>query len=133
MNNQKKTNNFKETFDNMDAWGIHTCLDIHDCDPALIRDGEAIKRYVIELCDLIEMKRFGEPKIVHFGEDERVAGYSLVQLIETSLISGHFANESNRVYMDIFSCKYYEPDDVIRFTMDFFKGKHCNPHILFRK
>jgi S-adenosylmethionine/arginine decarboxylase-like enzyme len=76
----------------------------------------------MELCDLIEMKRFGETHVVHFGEDERVAGYSMLQLIETSCISAHFANETNTSYIDIFSCKEYDPEVASNFTKNFFKG-----------
>jgi len=72
------------------------------CDPASIRDPEKIRRFIIELCDLIDMHRFGEPQIIHFGPNERVAGFSMTQLIETSLVSGHFANETNAAYLDIF-------------------------------
>jgi S-adenosylmethionine decarboxylase len=86
-------------------WGILTSMDLYGCNPDIIRDAEKIKRFVVELCDRIEMKRFGECQVVHFGQDERVAGYSMIQLIETSLISGHFANQSNAAYIDIFSCK----------------------------
>jgi len=50
-------------------------------------------------------------------------GYSVVQLIETSCVSGHFAEDSNSVYIDIFSCKFYEQDKAVEFTKDFFKGK----------
>ena len=71
------------------VWGIASAIDIYNCNPDTIRDADAIRRFVVELCDLIEMRRFGETQVVHFGEDERVAGYSMVQLIETSLISGH--------------------------------------------
>ena len=104
------------------AWGLLTSLDIESCDAATIRDAAEIKRYVIELCELIEMKRFGECHVVHFGEDERVAGYSMLQLIETSCISGHFANDTNTSYIDIFSCKAYDPQVVEEFTRNFFKG-----------
>jgi S-adenosylmethionine/arginine decarboxylase-like enzyme len=92
------------------AWGLLSSIDLEDCDPNLIRDADAIKRYVVELCNLIEMKRFGECQVVHFGEDEKVAGYSMIQLIETSCISAHFANVNNRSYIDIFSCKAYDPE-----------------------
>jgi S-adenosylmethionine/arginine decarboxylase-like enzyme len=60
------------------VWGIATAIDIYDCDPDTIRDADAIRRYVVELCDLIEMKRFGPTQGVHFGEAEKVAGYSMV-------------------------------------------------------
>ena len=104
------------------AWGISCSIDIYDCDAATIRDAEAIRRFVVELCDLIEMKRFGETQVVHFGEDEKVAGFSMIQLIETSLISGHFANLTNAVYLDVFSCKAYQPETVQAFAQKFFQG-----------
>ena len=63
-------------------WGLLTGLDLYDCDPEIIRDSEKIKQYVVELCDLIGMKRFGPCQVVHFGKDERVEGYSMIQLIE---------------------------------------------------
>jgi len=106
------------------VWGIASSVDIYDCEPQLIRSAEAIRRFVVELCDLIEMKRFGETQVVHFGEDERVAGYSMVQLIETSLISAHFANLSNTTYLDVFSCKTYDPEIVRRFSQNYFGGSH---------
>ena len=92
-------------FREKDAWGLCTCIDLKGCDPAAIRDADLIRRYVIEVCDLIRMKRFGEPQVVHFGPNDRVAGYSMTRLIETSLISGHFANEANAAYINIFSCQ----------------------------
>ncbi len=107
------------------VWGIASSFDIYECDPATIRDADAIRRFVVELCDLIEMKRFGETLVVHFGEDEKVAGYSMVQLIETSLISAHFANLTNTVYLDVFSCKPYDPEVVAEFAKRFFGGERC--------
>jgi hypothetical protein len=41
-------------------WGILSCIDLYECDPQIIRSAEAIERFVAELCDLIEMKRFGK-------------------------------------------------------------------------
>src|SRR5579871_2619294 len=76
-------------------WGMATAIDLGGCAPYAIRDSDHLSRFVIALCDLIEMRRYGEPLIVRFGDDPRVCGYSVAQLIETSLISGHFAEESN--------------------------------------
>lgn len=104
------------------AWGLCTAVDLQDCNPEFIRDAEHIRRYVVELCELIGMKRFGECQIVKFGEG-RVAGYSMVQLISTSLISGHFADDSNSAYLDIFSCKGYEPTVVEAFSKEFFGAR----------
>lgn len=109
-------------------WGLLTSLDLYHCNPDTIRSADKIRQYVFELCDLIEMRRFGECQVIHFGEDERVQGYSMVQLIETSLISGHFANLTNAAYIDIFSCKPYEPEKVTRFTQAFFEAESLEIH-----
>ena len=113
------------------AWGICTAVDLHDCIPDRIRDAKQIEAYVVQLCELIEMKRFGACQIVNFGEG-RVAGYSMVQLIETSLISGHFANDTNRAYLDIFSCKGYDPKIVEAFSKQFFGARTSTSSMTFR-
>ncbi len=104
------------------AWGLCTAVDLHDCKPEHIRDADHIRRYVVELCELIGMTRFGECQVVNFGEG-RVAGYSMVQLISTSLISGHFANDTNNAYLDIFSCKGYDPALVEAFSKEYFGAR----------
>ena len=115
-----------------DPWGVLTSLDVYDCNPKTIRDAALIRQYVLKLCSLIEMRRFGDCQIVHFGEDERVAGYSMVQLIETSLISGHFANATNTAYIDIFSCKEYDSNAVAEFTKSYFQGDFYNMNVTKR-
>lgn len=122
----------EQSDDKPPLWGLLTSLDIHGCNPETIRSAVAIRQYVIELVDLIGMKRYGECHVVHFGEDERVAGYSAVQLIETSLISGHFANASNAAYIDVFSCAPYDPEVVREFTQTFFGGSSANIHVTER-
>lgn len=122
----------KQEFEKHNAWGLHTVLDLSKCDPELIRSKKSIETYIIKLCELIDMKRFGNPTVVHFGEDERVAGYSMFQLIETSNIAGHFANDTNNAYIDIFSCKLYDPYVAAEFTKKFFKAESVQLHIVLR-
>lgn len=109
-------------------WGVSSSIDIYDCNPDTIRDAQKIRLFVKELCELIGMRRFGETQVVHFGEEERVAGFSMVQLIETSLISAHFANQTNTVYLDVFSCKEYDLPTVAEFSQRFFGGQRCVTH-----
>src|SRR5512138_1445552 len=72
----KSFDEIEREFHKLEAWGLVTSIDLHNCNPDTIRNAEAIKEYVVQLCDLIKMKRFGETTVVNFGEDERVAGYS---------------------------------------------------------
>ena len=124
---------WKKEYAYKNPWGVLTSVDMYDADPDVIKNAESIREFVHQLCDLIDMKRYGECQVVHFGEDERVEGFSMTQLIETSLISGHFANASNTVYLDVFSCKYYDPRQVAEFAVTFFKGRHYKMQIALRQ
>jgi S-adenosylmethionine/arginine decarboxylase-like enzyme len=108
-----------------------TSIDAYGCDPAKIRSKEELQRFVIELCDLLKMKRFGPTSIEHFGESE-VAGYTVAQMISTSMISAHLANKTNAGYFDLFSCKEYDPAKAAKFTADFFKSKTYDYQVLLR-
>lgn len=123
----------KNNFYKNGNWGLTLSLDLHDCNREFIRDKRRIEKFVIQLCDLIKVKRFRKCTIVHFGEKEEIAGYSMVQLIETSLVSGHFANKTNNAYLDIFSCAYFDPKKAAQFCKKFFQAKKCITHIALRK
>jgi S-adenosylmethionine/arginine decarboxylase-like enzyme len=97
------------------AWGLSLAVDLAGCDPSTIRDAGHIRRFAVDLCELIGVRAYGPPIVVRFGRDPRVCGYSLVQLIETSLISGHFAEASDTAYIDVFSCQPYPPDAAVDF------------------
>jgi hypothetical protein len=56
----------------------------------------------------------------------------MTQLIETSLISGHFANLTKAAYIDIFSCRAYDSDRVAQFSKDFFRAEAVRTHIIKR-
>ncbi|MDZ7775985.1 MAG: S-adenosylmethionine decarboxylase [Bacteroidales bacterium] len=113
-------------------WGIMTSVDIQNCDYDKITNRNIINAFVIELCNLIEMKRYGKAQIVNFGEDDNIAGYSLFQFIETSSITGHFVNKTSGVYLDVFSCKLYDVSKVLHFTQLFFNGTIKKYQIILR-
>ena len=114
-------------------WGISSSIDLYDCDLALMQDADAIREFVRILCDRIKMKRYGDTQVVYFGEDPRVTGFSMTQLIETSLISAHFADESCAIYLDVFSCAPYEPNDVAEFAKEYSKAATYNLNVAYRK
>ncbi len=116
-----------------DSWGVSTCIDLYECNLDLMQDEAAIKRFVCELCDLIKMRRFGETQVVRFGDDPRVAGFSMTQLIETSLVSAHFADNSCAIYLDVFSCAPYDSCAAAAFSARFFEAHHHNVQIITRQ
>ena len=114
-------------------WGLSSSIDLYDCDLDLMKNAEGIRTFVHELCDLIKMKRYGETQVVHFGDDPRVNGFSMTQLIETSLISAHFAEATKAIYLDVFSCSPYDPETVAKFALEYFKAKTYALHFTQRK
>lgn len=100
-------------------WGYHLILDCDGCDPYAIRDHDTIYKFVKQLVNDIKMVAYGEPQIVNFGSGNK-AGYTLVQLIETSNICAHFVNEDNTMYLDVFSCKPYDENVVIGLVKEYF-------------
>ena len=92
-----------------DYWGYHLILDCSECDTDSIKNRENLEQFVKTLVKRIDMKAFGKPALEHFAtHDPLAAGYSLVQLIETSSITGHFVDANGDAYLDIFSCKPFE-------------------------
>lgn len=124
---------WKTKFEKSNAWGLLTSIDIYNCAQELVTSADAVRRFVAGLCDLIEMKRFGDTTVVNFGQDKRIAGFSMTQLLETSLVSGHFANATNTAYIDIFSCKFYEPRQAAEFAIEFFKGSNYRMQVALRQ
>ena len=65
---------------------------------------------------------YGKPQLVMFGTGNK-KGYTLIQLIETSNICAHFVEETNDMYLDVFSCKHFD-SAVVKNTIE----EYFNPH-----
>lgn len=124
--NEMSDDQISKEFKIGDHWGLAIGVDLERCNMEKISDAETIKQFVIGLCDYISMKRFDEPVIVRFGNDPKLAGYSLMQLIETSSITGHFKEFDGAAFIDIFSCKKYAPRAAANFCKKFFNAQKVN-------
>lgn len=106
-------------------WGYHLMLDCSKCIATSIRSSPNITSFAKTLVQRIDMVPYGEPQVVHFGSGDK-AGYTLVQLIETSNIAAHFCEETNDMYLDVFSCKQFRPEDVEAIVDQHFGPQHKN-------
>ena len=109
-------------------WGRSASIDLHGCDPDLIKNPVAIRRFVRELCALIGMKRQGPTRVERFGSGD-LRGYSMMQFIETSSVIAHFDEFGKRAFIDIFSCKTFPPKKAAQFCKKFFKAKNFDEHV----
>lgn len=113
------------------AWGYHLILQAANCSPMTIRNPHTIGRFTKNLVRSIDMVPYGKPLIVMFGTGNK-KGYTLVQLIETSNISAHFVEETNDMYLDVFSCKTFDPKIVNIMVKNYFKPEKLESTIVTR-
>ncbi|MFH1461260.1 MAG: S-adenosylmethionine decarboxylase [Patescibacteria group bacterium] len=114
-------------------FGQELILNLYDCSPETIRSPKKLQEFVDRLCKLIKMKKYGRTLIPHFGHDNPItAGYSLVQLIETSSITGHFSELWNSAYLNVFSCKPFDADKAARFSQRFFGAQRMKKRVIPR-
>jgi len=166
--------------DTRGMWGMELVLDLHGCNPETIASRADLVRFAAQLCDVIDMRAFGDPIIargtltevigqvvgnfltsdtavteearnglvealteavtmgnplaVRFAlDDPDACGYTLVQLIETSSIVAHFSEKLGTAYINIFSCKEFDPDLAATFTTQFFAAAQTKKTVLIRR
>jgi S-adenosylmethionine/arginine decarboxylase-like enzyme len=76
----------------------------------------------MEACKLCFWDYKGEPE-EYAQAPAHLKGTSAIQFISTSNITIHTLDEMKRVYLNIFTCKDFDPDIVIIFCLDYFEGE----------
>ena len=119
-------------------YGIELILDLHGCDSSKFTR-VSINKYFERLCVLIDMQR----EELYFWDDEGVSeedkqtsphtqGTSAVQFILTSSIVIHTLDQLKAVYINIFSCKSFDPKVAEQFSTDWFGATDCSARCLDR-
>ena len=119
---------------NMFGYGTELILNLYECDLIKISTKKHLQQFIKILCDdVIHMKRYGKALIPNFGhENPLTSGYSLVQFIETSSVTGHFSDTARSGYLNIFSCAYFDPQKTTKFCLDFFGAKKADVFLIMR-
>lgn len=93
-------------------WGQHLIINAKSCNVTSARDKDYIAAFIKEIVKEIDMVPYGEPQLVHFADGTDKAGWTAIQLIETSNIIAHFLDDDGDLYLDVFSCKYFDRQAV---------------------
>lgn len=115
----------------MSYWGYHLMLDCSGCEG--IDSKENIYNFVKHLVDEINMVAHGEPVIEYLLPGDPKQGYSLMQLITTSNICGHFMELDGTAYFDIFSCKEFDLQVAQDVVKQFFNPKKIRVNFITRQ
>lgn len=119
-------------------YGKELILDIHDCDVEKFTK-ESIIRYFVDLCNLIDMKRYTchiwddyDMNLADMPTKPKSIGISAVQFIYTSSIILHALRELGDLYINIFSCEDFDTIKATQFTISYFVGNLKSQQIIER-
>lgn len=123
----------------MNPYGKELIIDLHKCDPSTFTR-KSIRKYFKLLCEQINM----EPEKLCWWDDyglesefqqteAHTKGTTAVQFILTSNITIHTLDLLENVYINIFSCKNFDADAAVKFSVDWFKGTIVNKAVIERK
>lgn len=114
-------------------FGMSAQIDLYGCNKDKVKDAEFIKETFAQLIVDIDMKAYGEPLLVEFGNEERVKGFTYVQLIETSAITAHFVNATGAIYVDVFSCKNFYKHKIANYLEEKFEATRRETSLKYRE
>ena len=120
------------------CYGKELILDMHSCDSDRFTRKD-IRSYFKKVCGLIDMERcrlswwddYGVP-VEERQTDPHLKGTSAVQFILTSNITIHTLDILKKVYLNLFSCKDFDVDTVIKFSEEWFRGEVVNKTVVRR-
>ena len=119
-------------------YGYELILDLRECNPDTFNRSK-LDQYFTTLCDLIDMQKCE----VHFWDDigvpieeqqtsPQTKGTSAVCFILTSTIVIHTLDLMEAAYINIFSCKTFDPALAEEFTAKWFEASSCNSTFITR-
>ncbi len=95
-------------------------VDCYDADPGRLHDINRIYRFLDTLPVLIGMEKIGPPQLAVF-DDPALAGITGIVMIVTSHISIHTYSNKDCFFLDVFSCKPFPVDVVLRHAEEYFR------------
>jgi S-adenosylmethionine/arginine decarboxylase-like enzyme len=105
----------------LSPWGMMAVIDLHDADRERLADPDTIRAFVADVIDAIGMVAHGPTLLERFGEGD-LEGWSAMQFIETSSLTIHADEVSGRCYVDVFSCKSFDPELAAGIASRYFGG-----------
>jgi S-adenosylmethionine decarboxylase len=106
------------------AFGPHLMLDCRECDADKINDLDLVSKFLDELPEMIGMTKIIPPYAFRYNglvpEDKGITG---VVIIAESHLTFHSFVEKDYFFFDIFSCKPFDVDFVVKHVIETFGVK----------
>ena len=110
-------------------FGPHLMLDCRGCHPGKIADLRYVFNFLDTLPGRIGMTRITQPYVFPYEglipEDKGVTG---VVIIAESHLTFHSFTEKDYFFFDLFSCRYFDADQVSQWVKEAFEVTHMARH-----
>lgn len=112
----------------MADYGRELILDLHGCDPTTFKRS-VIRKFMVECCKVMEVKRCD----LHFWDDYSAIQFSLEGNVKVHTLASSSKDQVQmKAFLNIFSCKEFDPRKINVLAKETFKGKIVNRHIVRR-
>jgi S-adenosylmethionine decarboxylase len=112
---------------------LHMMLDLYSCPRDLLADEAFLRRVLDDYPARIAMEKVSPVELRYIETSNPLdAGYSGFVIIATSHVSLHAWPPYGMVNIDIFSCEYFDTDDVVAFATAAFQTTDVEVHIVRR-
>lgn len=111
-------------------WGYHLMVDISEGNENIDNE-DAIEAFIGDLVTALKMKRLGPPMIIRVNNQEG-RGCTGVQVITTSTITFHGDDDEYSAYIDVFSCKVFDPQVALDLIQKYFQPKKMGKFWIYR-
>ena len=118
---------------NTDAFGPHLTLDLIGCPKDTLSKYDLHFKLLKELPEMIGMTPITQPYVFPYSglvpEDKGITG---IVIIAESHLSIHSFQEKEYTFIDIFSCKDFDVDRAIQYTVELFKPESFEMNVVER-
>ncbi|MEK7519218.1 MAG: S-adenosylmethionine decarboxylase [Patescibacteria group bacterium] len=116
----------KKTF-----YGYELVLELFDCDLKRLTSKKYIQEFVDGMCKTIDMEKHGPLHAERYmGGGIWGKGFSFLQFITTSSITGHFIETDKTAFINVFSCNAFDAKKADEFAKKFFRAKRFSNHLI---
>ena len=115
-----------------DSWGQHLLVDMSETDNK-IKSKKQIDEFFHELIlDKLKMEILSDTVFKEVNDRKEGHGISGMIMLTTSHVSLHADDNHNKVFLDVFSCRYFEKEPVLKYIYEYFKPKRMAYREVFR-
>jgi hypothetical protein len=116
------------------VFGWELVLDLYGCNMATVSDAESIRNFALKLWAAAGLKSAIEPVTPCTAEsirDNKIC--SILQIIGSGSVTGHFSVDHGAVYLNIFSLERFDIEAAEKFSKKYFGANTVRSSFIIRK